>query len=90
MKEWVAFAICLVGAIIISTSMANANETKTITPQEFVQTVKELPSNVSNFVQNEWQETKEFQAESWAKTKEQNAENWKKIKSFFAKLSESN
>ena len=51
---------------------------------------KELPSNVSNFVQNEWQETKEFQAESWAKTKEQNAENWKKIKSFFAKLSESN
>ena len=31
MKEWIAFAVCLVGAIIISTSMANANETKTIT-----------------------------------------------------------
>ena len=86
LKEWTTFAVCLILAILISTKMANADETKTITPQEFVQTVKELPGKVTTYAQNEWQETKEFQAESWAEANEQFAKNKEQIKNLFNKV----
>ena len=81
MKEWIAFAVCLVGAIIISTSMANANETKTITLRN-CSDGKELPSNVSNFVQNEWQETKEFQANLGQRQKNKTQKTGKRLNRF--------
>ena len=63
-----------------------ANENKTVTPSEFVTTLGEVPSKVSNSLKNEWEDIKEFQKTSWQEGKEQNAKNWAKIKSFFSNL----
>lgn len=70
---------------IMATSMAKADE-KTTTVSEFANTVKQVPSNVSNFVQNEWADIKTYQKNSWEQSKKQNAENVKKIKTFFTNL----
>ena len=43
-----------------------ADENKTITPQEFVKSVSEVPSKLGNFVKNEVDKTKEYQKNSWA------------------------
>ena len=48
---------------------ANA-DTKSITPQEFAQSISEVPSKVSSAVKNEWEKTKEFQKKSWNETKQ--------------------
>ena len=63
-----------------------ADENKTVTPSEFVTTLGEVPSNVSNWATNEWTDIKEYQKTSWQKGKEQNAKNWETIKSFFTKV----
>lgn len=63
-----------------------ADENKTVTPSEFVTTLGEVPSNVGNWVANEWSDIKEYQKTSWQEGKEQNAKNWAKIKSFFSNL----
>ena len=50
-------------------TMAKAEETKTITPQEFVQNVASVPGKVGTHLQNEWEEIKVYQANSWAEMK---------------------
>ena len=62
----IVFFICyLFVVILISLSMANAEEKK-ITPKEFATTISEVPNKVGNFLTNEVEKTKDFQKKSWA------------------------
>ena len=70
MKKSLLFAIALVAVILISMNMASADDKKTITPQEFVSNVAEVPGKVGNWFTGEVEKTKEYQKKSWAKTKE--------------------
>ena len=45
-----------------------ADEKKTITPQEFAQTISEVPNKVGNFLTSEVEKTKAYQKETWSKT----------------------
>ena len=78
MKSILLFVASLVAVILISISMANAEE-KTITPKEFVSNVAEVPSKVGNWFTGEVEKTKEYQKKSWAKTKEDFASLVKKF-----------
>ena len=69
-------------AFMLITGVAKSDD-KTITPQEFVTSVSEVPKKVSNFVQNEVSKTKEYQTKVWADQKVKNAEMWNKLKSLF-------
>jgi hypothetical protein len=53
---------------ILITGVAKA-EDKTITPQEFVSNVAEVPGKLVKFIGNEVDKTKEYQAKSWADMK---------------------
>ena len=55
-------------AFMLITGIAKA-DTKTITPQEFVSNVAEVPSKVGNWFTGEVEKTKEYQAKSWADMK---------------------
>ena len=77
-KSTMLFVASLVAVILISISMANAEE-KTITPKEFVSNVAEVPSKVGNWFTSEVEKTKEYQKKSWAKTKEDFASLVKKF-----------
>ena len=50
-------------------AMAKAEETKSVTPQEFVGAVASVPGKLSNHLQSEWEKTKNHQAKSWAEIK---------------------
>ena len=63
------FMVLAIAAFLMITGVAKA-EDKTITPQEFVKTVSEVPSKVGTWFNGEVTKTKEYQAKSWAKTKE--------------------
>ena len=78
-KSVTLFVASLVVVILVSMSMANAEENKTITPQEFVSNVAEVPSKVGNWFTGEVEKTKEYQKKSWAKTKEDFASLVKKF-----------
>ena len=67
-KSVTFFVASLVAVILISISMANADEKKTMTPQEFAQTISEVPNKVGNFLTNEVEKTKAYQKETWSKT----------------------
>ena len=67
-KSTTLFAVSLVAVILISISMAKADE-KTITPKEFATAIAETPKKVGNHLKNEWEETKEFQKAGWAEMK---------------------
>ena len=67
-KSTMLFVISLVVVILISLSMANAEEKK-ITPKEFATTISEVPNKVGNFLTNEVEKTKEFQKKSFAEAK---------------------
>ena len=67
-KSVTLFVASLVAVVLISMSMANANEKKTITPKEFAQTISEVPNKVGNFLTNEVEKTKAYQKETWSKT----------------------
>ena len=54
---------------MLITGVAKAEEPKTITPQEFVQTVVEVPGKVGTWLNGEVTKTKEYQANSWAEMK---------------------
>ena len=56
-------------AFMLITGIAKAEE-KTVTPQEFVKTVSEVPGKLINWFTGEVEKTKEYQAKSWAKTNE--------------------
>ena len=63
------FICSMVLVILISLSMANADEKKTITPNEFANAVAETPGKIVNFISNEVEKTKEYQKNSWAEMK---------------------
>ena len=67
LKEIVMVTIAALAFMLI-TGIAKSDE-KTITPQEFVTAVSEVPSKVGNHVKNEWQDIKEYQTKSWAEAK---------------------
>jgi len=67
-KSTMLFVASLVAVILISVSMANAEE-KTITPKEFVSNVAQVPGKVTNWFSGEVEKTKEYQAKGWADMK---------------------
>ena len=78
-KSVTLFVASLIVVILVSMSMANAEEDKTITPKEFVSNVAEVPGKVGNWFTGEVEKTKEYQKKSWAKTKEDFASLVKKF-----------
>ena len=87
LKETIAITIAALVFMLI-TGVAKSEE-KTITPQEFVTSVSEVPSKVSNFIQSEVSKTKEYQTKVWADQKVKNAEMWSKLKSLFTSKNDS-
>ena len=76
----------IIGIIIgvaLFASVSQAEEQKTVTPKQFVETVVAVPGKVGNHLQQEWVEIKAFQAASWADAKAQNKANWEKLKGLF-------
>ena len=71
MKE--VIMIALAGLVFIA--MTNPVRAESITPQEFVNKIAQVPGKTHSFLQAEIVKTKEFQAK-----------NWIKMKSDFAKL----
>ena len=67
-KSMLLFVASIVAVILISMSMANADE-KTITPKEFATTISEVPSKVGNFISNEVEKTKAYQIKVWSEAK---------------------
>ena len=78
-KSVTLFVASLIVVILVSMSMANAEENKTITPKEFASNVAEVPGKVGNWFTGEVEKTKEYQKKSWAKTKEDFASLVKKF-----------
>ena len=68
MKSTLLFVASLVAVILISISMANADE-KTITPKEFATTISEVPSKLGNFISSEVEKTKAYQTKVWSEAK---------------------
>ena len=55
-------------AFLLITGVAKADD-KTITQQEFVSNVAEVPGKLVTFIGSEVEKTKEYQAKSWADMK---------------------
>ena len=68
MKNIMLFVASLVAVILISMSMASADE-KTITPKEFGTAIAETPGKIVKFISSEVDKTKEYQKNSWAEIK---------------------
>jgi hypothetical protein len=68
-KNVTLFVASLIVVILVSMSMANAEENKTITPQEFVSNVAEVPSKVGSWLTNEVEKTKAYQTKVWSEAK---------------------
>ena len=81
LKDTMMIAIAALAFLLI-TGVAKSEE-KTITAQEFANSISEVPSKVSNFIQSEVSKTKEYQTKVWADQKVKNAEMWSKLKSLF-------
>ena len=78
----------IIGIIIgvaLFASLAQAEEQKTVTPQEFVNSVVAVPGKVSTHLQNEWVDIKAYQAKSWADSKDQFQRTVDSIKGLFTK-----
>ena len=71
--------------VALFASVAQADEQKTVTPQEFVNSVVAVPGKVSTHLQNEWVDIKAYQAKSWADSKDQFARTIDSIKGLFTK-----
>ena len=63
---------------MLITGVAKAEE-KTITPQEFVSNVAEVPSKVGNWLTGEVEKTKAYQTKVWSEAK--NKWPWNMLKS---------
>ena len=64
----------IIGIIIgvaLFASVSQADEQKTVTPKEFVETVVSVPGKVQTHLQNEWVDIKAYQAKSWQDSKDQ-------------------
>ena len=68
-KKSLLFATLLVTVILISMNMASADDKKTITPQEFVTNVTEVPGKLVTFIGSEVQKTKAYQTKVWSEAK---------------------
>ena len=68
MKSMMLFVASIVAVILISISMANADD-KTITPKEFVSNVAEVPNKVGNWLTGEVEKTKAYQTKVWSEAK---------------------
>ena len=68
-KSVTLFVASLIVVILVSMSMANAEENKTITPQEFVSNVAEVPGKVGNWFTGEVEKTKAYQTKVWSEAK---------------------
>ena len=68
MKNTMLFVASIIAVILISMSMASADE-KTITPKEFGTAIAETPGKIVNFISSEVDKTKEYQKNSWAEMK---------------------
>jgi len=68
MKNTMLFVASLIAVILISMSMASADE-KTITPKEFGTAIAETPGKIVKFISSEVDKTKEYQKNSWAEMK---------------------
>ena len=73
------FVASLIIVILVSMKMANAEENKTITPQEFVSNVAEVPGKVGSWLTNEVEKTKAYQTKVWSEAK--NKWPWNMLKS---------
>ena len=65
MKNTMLFAASIIAVILISVSMAKADD-KSITPKEFGNAIAETPGKVVKFISGEVEKTKEYQKKSWA------------------------
>ena len=63
------FGVLAILAFMLITGVAKSDEQKTITPQEFVSNVAEVPGKLVTFIGSEVEKTKEYQAKSWAEMK---------------------
>ena len=68
LKETMMIAVAALAFMLI-TGVAKSEEVKTITPQEFVSNVAEVPGKLVKFIGSEVDKTKEYQANSWAEMK---------------------
>ena len=68
-KSVTLFVASLIIVILVSMSMANAEENKTITPKEFVSNVAEVPGKVGNWFTGEVEKTKAYQTKVWSEAK---------------------
>ena len=68
LKETMMIAIAALAFMLI-TGVAKSEEVKTITPQEFVSNVAEVPSKVGSWLTNEVEKTKAYQTKVWSEAK---------------------
>ena len=68
LKETMMIAIAALAFMLI-TGVAKSEEMKTITPQEFVSNVAEVPSKVGSWLTNEVEKTKAYQTKVWSEAK---------------------
>ena len=64
--------ICVVAIVLFSLVLVSNHakaEDKTITPQEFVSNVAEVPSKVGNWFTGEVEKTKAYQTKVWSEAK---------------------
>ena len=66
-KEYAMIIVIALGFMLI-TGIAKSEE-KTYTPQETIEAFASVPGKIGGHLQNEWEETKEYQANSWAEIK---------------------
>ena len=78
LKETMMIAIAALAFMLI-TGVAKSEEVKTITPQEFVSNVAEVPSKVGNWFTGEVEKTKAYQTKVWSEAK--NKWPWNMLKS---------
>ena len=64
---WVV-AVFVLG-MALAANHANADEKKTITPQEFGTAIAETPGKLVNFISSEVDKTKEYQKKTWSEAK---------------------
>ena len=70
--------VVAIAAFLMITGVAKA-EDKSITPQEFVSNVAEVPSKVGNWLTGEVEKTKAYQTKVWSEAK--NKWPWNMFKS---------
>ena len=68
LKETMMIAIAALAFMLI-TGVAKSEEVKTITPQEFVSNVAEVPGKVGNWFTGEVEKTKAYQTKVWSEAK---------------------